>query len=340
MPDVTNVAVSTLTETPRPLSGDTCAAFTIATGKPIYIKMALALARSFLRYNRGNGIGFTIVTDRPVTERPADLIEIGWAQITPGEYGDGFTPKLYLDKLAPADRAIFIDADCLCVASLAPAFDTFAGRAVSVIGRRVESGEWFGDVAAIAHRLGVTGYPRFNGGVYYLERGEACSAIYDTAREILPRYDELGFVRLRNSPNDEVIMAAAMALHGAEAIPETGTIMNTLMAAPGGLSINVLVGHAVLRNPRTHPAHNAWYDLEEMRPALVHFLGRDVADHPYRTEILVLERVAAGWPDVAARAYATMRSKVPWILGQLAKNLARPLYRAAFGTRKVRPTGR
>ena len=316
------------------------AAFTIAVGKPIYIKMALALARSFLRFNRDNGIRFALVTDRPISDRPADLIEIEWIQIAKREFGDGFTPKLYLDRIAPADRAMFIDADCLCVASLAPAFDAFAGRAVAVIGRRIEDGEWFGDVAAIAARLGVTGYPRFNGGVYYLERGESCSAIYETAREILPRYDELGFVRLRSSPNDEVIMAAAMALHGAEAIPETGTIMNTLMAAPGGLSIDVLDGHAVLRNPRSHPAYNAWYTLEEMRPALVHFLGRDVADHPYRTEILVLERVAAGWPDAAARAYGTVRSKVPWVLGDLAKNLARPLYRAAFGTRGVRATAR
>ena len=316
------------------------AVFTIAVGRPIYIKMAIALARSFLRFNRDNGIGFTLVTDRPQSDRPAGLEAINWVETAPNQYGAGFTPKLHLDRLAPANHSLFIDADCLCVGSLAPAFAAFEGRKVSVIGRKVVDGEWFGDIAAIAARLGVDGYPRFNGGVYYLEPGETVTKVYETARALLPRYDELGFERLRGKENDEVLLAAAMALHGETAIAEDGTIMNTLLAAPGGLSIDVLQGRAVLRNPRSHPRHNPWYELEEMRPALVHFLGKDVAEHPYRTEILALDCVAAGWSTAAARVYAAIRSQLPFAAIANAKGVARPLYRSVFGTRRVRENAR
>lgn len=316
------------------------AAFTIAVGKPIYLKMAFALARSFLRFNNREDIGFTLVTDRPVSARPPDLDAIDWIQIPEGAYGRGFTPKLHLDKLAPSDRALFIDADCLCVASLGHAFKAFAGRPVSVIGRTITGGEWFGDTAAIAASLGLNGYPRFNGGVYYLERGPACSAIYDTARDLLPRYDELGFVRLRGAPNDEVLMAAAMALHGAEPIPETGTIMNSLMAAPGGMALDVLRGIAVMHNPKRHPRHNPWYAQEELRPSIVHFLGQDVAHHPYRTEITALERAAAGWPEPLARLYAHLASAWPDRMARGAKWMVRPAYHRLFGTRAVRASAR
>lgn len=315
-------------------------AFTIATGKAIYLTMACSLARSFLRFNDAAEIGFAIITDRPVEDRPDDLAQIVWVQISDGVYGKGFTPKLHLDMLAPADRALFIDADCLCVASLAPAFEAFRARPVSVIGRHISKGDWFGDTADICARLEVESYPRFNGGVYYLERGEACKAIYETARQLLPRYDELGFKRLRGSPNDEVVMAAAMALHGAEPIAETGKIMNTLMAAPGGIDLDVLKGRAILRNPKRHPNHNSWYTLEEMRPALVHFLGQDIVHHPYRTEITALDKVARGWPETLARIYARLVSELPDRLIRGAKGALRPAYHRFFGTRAVRESSR
>lgn len=311
-------------------------AFTIAVGKSIYLEMAIALARSFLRWNADADIGFTLCTDRPISERPADLSAIDWIEIGTDQFGSGFTPKLYLDQLAPADQSLFIDADCLCVRSLIPIFEAFSGHTVSVIGRHIDSGEWFGDIARITGKLGVRSLPRFNGGVYYIERGEKASAIYETARELLPRYDELGFVRLRDKENDEVLIAASMAIHGEQPIPDDGAMMNTTMEAPGGVFIDVLDGVAIMRNPQAHPNHFDWCQLEEMRPAIVHFLGSNADEHPYRTEIEALKAVANGWSPVIARFYVSLVFAARSTAKSKLKAVFRPAYHAVFGVRPVK----
>lgn len=307
---------------------------TIATGKPLFVQLATNLARSFRLWNEGNGIGFAIATDQPEA-LPADLDFVRVLPLEPGQYGSGFSPKLYLNELAPADRTMFVDADCLCVRDLRPAFEAFEGRAVSVIGKTISEGEWFGDVGRISADFGVPGLPRFNGGVYYLERGETSDRVYREAQALEARYDEIGFIRLRGKPNDEVLMALAMAIHGQGAVPEDGTIMNSTLAGPGGVEIDVLEGHARLLNPRAHPDHNGWYEQEELSPALVHFLGPEVARYPYRREELRLERLAQSWPGWAATLWADATFSAPWLARQHAKDLLRPLYRRIAGTRPV-----
>src|SRR5262249_10105677 len=143
------------------------AVFTIAVGKPLYLRMACALARSFKLWHRHSDIGFFLATDADPASLPADLSDIKIIPLLPGEYGCGFSPKIHLDKIAPAERSLFVDADCLCVGSLAGAFEAFEGHAVSVIGREISNGEWAGDVAAICRLFNVPALFRFNGGVYY-----------------------------------------------------------------------------------------------------------------------------------------------------------------------------
>src|SRR6266851_6927323 len=91
-----------------------CAVFTIATGKPVYLEMAVALARSFRRWHRGDDIRFFLATDKDRSQLPPDLADLDLIPLKPGQYGAGFTAKLYLDHIAPAERSLFIDADCLC----------------------------------------------------------------------------------------------------------------------------------------------------------------------------------------------------------------------------------
>jgi len=313
------------------------AVFTIAVGNPLYTRMACALARSFKLWHRSSEISFFLATDKDRSSLPADLSDICIIRVEPGQYGHGFSPKIHLDKIAPADQSLFVDADCLCVGSLAQAFVAFRGHAVSVIGREINSGEWAGDVAAICRRFNIAAMPRFNGGVYYLERGKLCERVYQTARELETRYDEIGFVRLRGRPNDEVLVSLAMALHGQEPIPEQGDIMNSLLAGPAGLELDVFRGHALLRNPKKHPRHNPWYKLEEMRPKLVHFLGSDINDYPYRQEEMRLELVCSKrWPRWLATLQAKLLFSLPWLIWSKCKDFLRPTYHVLFGPRAVR----
>jgi hypothetical protein len=302
--------------------------------------MALALARSFLRHNTDGQISFTIVTDRPEAERPADLHVVKWVRVGTKEFGEGFTPKLYLDRLAPAPHSLFIDADCLVVKSLVPAFEALKGLPVGVLGRPIADGEWFGDIAAICKRLGIAAMPRFNGGIYYLEPGEACSAIYETARGLLPQYDAIGFQRLRARENDEVLMSAALEIHSVPPLLEDGAIMHTAMEAPGGLWLDALSGGSRLLNPRSHPQHFDWMPLEVMEPAIVHFLGADPAYHPYRTEIEALNLVSRGFPQWAARLIATLSSAWPWLVTDALRRTFRPVYHKVFGVRRVKASVR
>lgn len=317
------------------------AVFTIAIGMPVYIEMACALARSFRLWHRDSDIEFFLATDVEAAALPKDLQDLSLIRLAPGEYGSGFAPKLHLDKMAPADRALFIDADCLCVGPLRPAFDAFAGRGVSVIGREIYNGEWFGDIASICNRFGVRSMPRFNGGVYYLERGDACSQVYETARSLLPRYDEIGFTRLRRSPNDEVLMSLAMAMHGQTAIPERGEIMNSLLAGPCGLELDVFEGKALLKNYKADPRHNPWYQQEELRPHIIHFLGGEIAEYPYGQEVRRLELVCGrGYPLWLATSLVKATFSWPWKAGNAARHLLRPLYHRLFGARRVKASAR
>lgn len=302
--------------------------------------MAIALARSVLRWNEHLKIRLALITDRPRADCPKDLRSISWTTIGSDEFGTGFTPKLFLDQLAPGPQSLFIDADCLCVKPLSPVFEAFAGRPIGVVGRPIAEGEWFGDVAAVCGKLGVAALPRFNGGVYYLEKGAACSAVYETARSLLPRYDELGFVRLRGRENDEVLIAAAMALHGLSAMPEDGSIMHTALEAPGGVFVDVIRGRSLLLNPKDHPKHFDWMPLEVMQPAIVHFLGSNADEHPYRTEIEALKFLAGGWLASLARLYADILYGFPLRTARWFKDTFRPLYRFLFGVRPVKASAR
>src|SRR5437899_1696335 len=84
---------------------------------------------------------------------------------------------------------------------------------------------------------------------FYLEKGAAATRVYERARALEKQYDEIGFVRLRNRPNDEVIMALAMQLEGMKPLIDDGSIMSDPLACPGKYQIDVVNGNTLLINP-------------------------------------------------------------------------------------------
>src|SRR5436190_21376165 len=92
---------------------DERAVLTIAAGKPLYLQLALNLARSFLFWHRNSEIRFWIATDQPCELDPS-LEQVGLIRLKPGQLPQGFSSKLHLDTLAPARQTLFVDADCLC----------------------------------------------------------------------------------------------------------------------------------------------------------------------------------------------------------------------------------
>jgi hypothetical protein len=312
------------------------AVLTLAAGNPVYWRMAINLARSFLWWHKQSDIRFCIVTDFP-NELPKDLSDIEILRVPPDKLRKGFSAKLQLDELSPASKTLFVDADCLVVGNLECVFDRFAGRPVSVVGGSISSGEWFGDVESICYCFGVTELPKFNGGIYYLESGSVASQTYYRARELEQHYDALGLKRLRGRPNEELLMAISMSLQGLKAIPEDGTIVSAPQACPAELEVSVLRGRSRLVNPpQPDPRHQSWYPFHVVQPLIVHFLGDHTSGWRYRAEAKKLQLVMEkGWPPGLAEGFVSVTFSGWQQALETSKNLARPLYHATFGPRKI-----
>ncbi|PJJ79454.1 PIN domain-containing protein [Mucilaginibacter auburnensis] len=308
---------------------------TLATGKPVYLDYAVNLAFSFLHWHPQSDIKFYLVTDIPELVPQALASKISVIKINKGELGTGFSPKLQLDKFAPPGQTLFIDSDCLIFGSIEGLFKKFSGNAVSVVGGYISAGEWFGDITAILKKYDLKQMPKFNGGIYYIENGDDAKKVYETARSLEKQYDEIGFVRLRNSPNDEVLMALAMELHGQKPLTDDGTIMSDPQACQGGYTIDVLNGKCTLINPPApHPLHQAWYPFEKVSPLVIHFLGYYTQHYPYRLEVFKLRKNAEGKLNALNRLTAKFTIAYPEIIKTRFKGLFRPLYRLLFGVRK------
>jgi hypothetical protein len=314
---------------------------TIAVGKQLYVDMAVMLARSFLLWNSGNGIEFHIVTDQPQFV-PDDLKKkVNVNTIAEGGLPAGFSSKLYLDELAPEGQTLFIDSDCLIFGDLNSLFGRFQGKAVSVIGGYISNGEWFGDIASVCKKFEISRMPKFNGGLYYLEKGDKATDVYNTARELEKSYDDIGFVRLRGRPNDEVLMAVAMQLHHQKPLDDDGTVMSDPQACPGKYHIDIISGKRLLVNPPyPHPQHQAWYPFEKVSPLIVHFLGYYTQHYPYRREVYRLQKNSNGKLNLITELGAKFTIEYPGRLKTGLKNTLRPLYHSMFGFRTIKTSQR
>lgn len=319
------------------------AVLTLSLGNSIYIQMAATLARSFRYWHQDDSIQFVIATDQP-DKIPNDLGD--FVEVLPAEseqYGTGFTPKLHLDQITPADRTLFVDADCLIVGSLEPVFDRFAGQSVSTVGHMISEGDWWGDVAERCEKVGVSEVPLLVGCVYYIEDDSTAQSVYEAARELEDKYQELGMIPLRGSPNEEPLVSLGMALHGQEPIPDDGRIKADAMSYPTGIEVDVFKGRALFKNytDKEYTDQKHLMGIREARPVIAHFNDTYAERPPYTHEAARLRKVhACGWSFWSAEMYAMVRHTIPHRCVESTKDALRPLYRALFGTRGVKENPR
>jgi hypothetical protein len=303
--------------------------------------MAVNLARSFWLWNAQKGINLYVVTDQQELI-PADvMVYVNVIQLKAGELGEGFSPKLHLDKIAPEGQTLFIDSDCLVYGNLVEVFEKFNGHHVAVTGTYISGGEWFGDIKSICAKMGIFRLPKFNGGVYYLEKSEKATAVYQKARDLEPHYDEIGFVRLRGRPNDEVLLALAMELNHEKPITDDGSILAEFVNFQSGIKSNLLKGEVTLYNNPAHPQYNSGWPLTSAKPLIVHFLGHHNQLMPYVKEAKQLEYLFGNkFSPNSTKLLTFLKVILPFEFKNSIKNTFRSFYRRIFGVREVKKSER
>ncbi len=300
--------------------------------------MACNLAMSFLLWNDTASIKFFLVTDCPqfIPLKLKDKIDV--VSIAPGSLGEGFSTKLHMDKFAYTRQTMFIDADCLVYQNLAAAFNTFEGHAVSVIGYKRYAGKDIGfckDIATVMANTGISYFPLLCGSVYYFEKGQLVTDIFNYARSLLKLYHKIGLVSLRNKENEEPLIAIAMAQFNQQPVNDTGLIKADRMFYEF-LDTNVIEGKARLWNKEKIPVPE-YSELKLATPAIVHFNAYYAELYEYGSEVMRLKQVFLANKSVAmANIYAGALSVIPGKLKKSTKNLFRPLYQAVFGYRKIK----
>lgn len=183
---------------------------TIATGKEHYFHLAENLMNSY-RHFSSSQYPFAIIADREneITQKFDDVIIVKKAH---GNYLD----KLSLYDYLPYDETIYIDADSLAYADLDGWWDIFKDADdFSLIGDMwtdLKSGcGWFDPNEIGVYKDKISYIPGFNGGIYYMRRGETCKEVFRLANYFAEHYYEYGFYDFKD-PADEPVLALAMAV--------------------------------------------------------------------------------------------------------------------------------
>jgi len=315
---------------------------TIAGGKKLYIDMACNLAMSFLLWNRDSGIRFFLVTDHPEYVPEKLKTEITIVEKTPEELNKGFSSKLQIGDFLQTRQTLFIDADCLVYGDLNGVFSLFEGRSLSVIGYNRTEGIDTGfcrDIKSVMAKTGIDYYTMLCGSVYYVEKGEIADKAFDYANGLLPSYDDIGLIRLRNRENEEPLIAIAMAKFQQQPLADTGLVKADRMYYDH-LQSNILSGYARLWSDKEPPVP-VYSTLMESKPLIVHFNASYSETFEYKSEVVRVRKVyLGGWSKAAVNAYASLTQVWPGKLAKGTKNLLRPLYNLLFGYRKIKPSER
>ncbi len=304
--------------------------------------MACNLARSFLLWHQNSNIPFVIATDTE-HELPSDLERaIGVLRFKPSSWDSGFSSKLYLDQIAPADETLFVDADCLCVRNVNFVFEKFINHDVGVIGECRSTGEHFGDIADRCNRFSVPWVPVFVGAIYFVRKTMVAERIFAKARQLQDSYDDLGFVRLRGVPNEEPLLGVGMALFSQRPVPDDGTVKADVMCYYDRPQVDITRGRAYLTGGGRMPSDFCTLTCPNVaEPALVHFNASFAEHPPYTSEVLRL-RLGREYrlPAILARIASFAVADLPHSITRAVKNTLRPIYRRWFGIRPVKESRR
>ncbi len=254
----------------------------LAHSRPKYIRQAKWLARS-IRY-RTSGVPIAVATDLDAAAFDG-LFDV----VIPWQFGrwPGVACKLELFDISPFDTTLALDTDCLCVRSMLPVFDYFAGQDFTVYGANLPDYHWADGTDFYRTVVDAESYPSFNGGLYYFRKSPIAREVFERAKGFSENYHTLGLSRPRGKYNDELLISLAMASLGLRATDKTDRVIMVAPEEPAfAIDLDLLRGHcAFVRRGRV------------VEPEIVHFVGVREWIPAYRRERMVLDLIVGrGWP--------------------------------------------
>lgn len=253
---------------------------TIATGKERYYILAENLLQSYRQF-AGQRFPFAILCDK--RNRHTDMfddvivMENAWCS---------YLDKLYLYDYLPYDETIFIDADSLAYEDLDKWWDYFqTADDFSLFGymwQDLHSGRgWFDPDKLNEYCNKVEYIPDFNGGVYFMRRGDTCREVFQLARYFANHYAEYGFTGF-SQPADEPVLALAMAILRCKPID---ILENGLVFAPRRKQAYLDIAIPLAKRKGTDKAY---------RVSLVHWSNYLTRQAWYKFEVSKLARLQQG----------------------------------------------
>lgn len=288
---------------------------TMAFGPERFIEMAKWFAMS-LKVNAPQ-LPTAILTDSHDAELTQLYTYVIPYQPTMGNYME---PKFHLDRFAPFEESLYVDADCLAVTDLNKLFDLFRGQYFGIPGWRYltrTDQDPNVDVAQVLDHFGLSSLAKFNGGCYFFRRSPETTAFFSTARDLFSKAKSLKIGSYSGGGfSDEPLFALALGIHGLSLTP-TGTGGPwTPIDSRGRIHLDILEG-------RSHFCKEGL----EVFPDIIHFPFGYRECWAYRREVWKLKK-HFGKPlppfHVRAKAFATA---LLWAVKMGLKNRVKDILR-------------
>lgn len=206
---------------------------TLATGKPLFLDLALNLALSIKLNDPTRPI--CLVTD-PEMEIP-ESYEAYFDHIVhlPQRLGFyGCLNKLRLNEVSPFDETMFVDSDCILVKNdMDRHWAKFESPGFNIAGGKVTEGHWYTfSISDVVKTLDIPYMVQMNSGVFYFRKGQESDRFFATALNLVEQHKELLGTYHRNKLQlaDEPFIGAALGKLRIEPIsyrPSEGSIMIT-----------------------------------------------------------------------------------------------------------------
>lgn len=257
--------------------------FTVATGKK-YLQFAFTLARSY-KFHNSIDIPFYIVSDKDFTI-PADLNWVNKRILPPQIVGTGMSYRLNFDKIIPATKSVFIDADSIIYNNITHLFD-IPNDSIKVLGKAITTGTWV-DLKlpeALTH-FKIDYLIRYGGAFYYIVKSALTEKICNTAKQLAN--SDYSFQAHSTWFNDEPLFSISMAKEGLKPLADTGEIWTDTVQLRWHKDLNTLNKKALFNNSKEF-RYKFWLPEGEYKPCIVHFGGGIFNKSPWLFDALRLK---------------------------------------------------